>query len=88
MGILISQYKDPYYPTSIMESRRVFFVAQVNGTLLVAGILRNAEAFLPQWRQKLETLSQYFAAESWVNKIRSVVGISVSNPKSGVAEIV
>ena len=29
MGILISQYKDPYKPTSIMESRRVFFIAQV-----------------------------------------------------------
>ena len=26
MGIFISQYKDPYEPTSIMESRRVFFV--------------------------------------------------------------
>ena len=49
---------------------------QVNGTLLVAGILRNAEAFLPQWRQKLENLSQYFAAESWVEQNRDVVGIS------------
>ena len=29
IGILISQYKDPYRPTNIMESRRVFFVAQV-----------------------------------------------------------
>ena len=29
MEILISQYKDPYKPTSIMESRRVFFVAHV-----------------------------------------------------------
>ena len=29
MGILISQYQDPYKPTSIMESRRVFFVAQM-----------------------------------------------------------
>ena len=29
MGILISQYKDPYKPTGIMESRRVFFVAHV-----------------------------------------------------------
>ena len=29
MGILISQYKDPYKPTSIMESRRVFFVAHM-----------------------------------------------------------
>ena len=28
MGILISQYKDPYKPTSGMESRRLFFVAQ------------------------------------------------------------
>ena len=28
MGIFISQYKDPYKTTSIMESRRVFFVAQ------------------------------------------------------------
>ena len=27
MGIFISQCKDPYKPTSIMESRRVFFVA-------------------------------------------------------------
>ena len=25
MGILISQYKDPYKPTSIMESRRGLF---------------------------------------------------------------
>ena len=30
MGILISQYKDLYKPTSIMESRRVFFVAHVS----------------------------------------------------------
>ena len=29
MGILISQYKDPYKPTSIMESKRVFFVAHI-----------------------------------------------------------
>ena len=29
MGIFISQYKDPYKPTSIMESRRVFFVAHM-----------------------------------------------------------
>jgi len=29
IGILISQYKDPYKPTSLMESRRVFFVAQM-----------------------------------------------------------
>ena len=29
MGILWSQYKDPYKPTSIMESRRVFFVAHL-----------------------------------------------------------
>ena len=28
MGLLISQYKDPYKPTSIFESRRFFFVAQ------------------------------------------------------------
>ncbi len=27
MGIIINHYKDPYQPTSIMESRRVFFVA-------------------------------------------------------------
>ena len=27
MGIIISQYKDPYKPTSIMENRRVFFVS-------------------------------------------------------------
>ena len=54
----------------------------MNGTLLVAGILRNAEAFLPQWRQKLENLSQYFAAESWVEQNRDVVGISVSSKVS------
>ena len=29
MGIIINHYKDPYKPTSIMESRRVFFVAQM-----------------------------------------------------------
>ena len=29
MGFFISQYKDPYKPTTIMESRRVFFVAQL-----------------------------------------------------------
>ena len=29
MGIFISQYKDPYKPTSTMESRMVFFVAQL-----------------------------------------------------------
>ena len=32
MGILISQYKDPYKPTSIMESRRVIFVAHLSPT--------------------------------------------------------
>ena len=26
---LISQYKDPYKPTSIMESRRFFFIAHM-----------------------------------------------------------
>ena len=36
MGILISQYKDPCKPTSIMESRRVFFVAQLN--VVIKGI--------------------------------------------------
>ena len=35
MGIAISQYKDPYKPTSIMESRRVFFVAQMEMVLKV-----------------------------------------------------
>ena len=29
MGILISQYKDPYKPTSIMESRRDLLIAQI-----------------------------------------------------------
>ena len=29
IGIIISHYKDPYEPTSIMESKRFFFVAQV-----------------------------------------------------------
>ena len=29
MGILISQYKDPDIPTSIMESNKGFFVAQM-----------------------------------------------------------
>ena len=31
MGILISQYKDPYKPTSIMESRRGFFRSSIGG---------------------------------------------------------
>ena len=30
MGILISQYKDPYKPTSIMESSFFFSVAQIH----------------------------------------------------------
>ena len=34
MGILKGQYKDPYKSTSIMESRRVFFVAHVYSTKL------------------------------------------------------
>jgi len=29
MGILISQYTDPYKPTSIMESNKFFFVAHL-----------------------------------------------------------
>ena len=29
IGIIISQYKDPYYPTGIMESKRFFFVAHL-----------------------------------------------------------
>ena len=29
MGIIINQYKDPYYTTSIMETKRVFFVAHL-----------------------------------------------------------
>ena len=32
MGIIINHYKDPYQPTSIMESKRVCFMAQVNRT--------------------------------------------------------
>ena len=28
----MSQYKDPYYPTGIMESRRVFFVAHLESS--------------------------------------------------------
>lgn len=54
----------------------------MNGTLLVAGILRNAEAFLPQWRQKLETLSQDFAAESWVEQNRDVVVVFLCRTQS------
>ena len=34
MGILKGQYKDPYKSTSIMEFRRVFFVAHVYSTKL------------------------------------------------------
>ena len=34
MGILRSQYKDPYKPTGIMESRKVFFVAQLFAPIL------------------------------------------------------
>ncbi len=30
MGIMINPYKDPYQTTSIMESKRVFFVAQMD----------------------------------------------------------
>ena len=30
IGIIINHYKDPYWPTSIMESRSVFFVAHTN----------------------------------------------------------
>ena len=37
MGIIISHYKDPCKPTSIMESKRVFFVAQLS--LLAALVL-------------------------------------------------
>ena len=29
VGIIINHYKDPYWPSSIMESRRVFFVAHM-----------------------------------------------------------
>ena len=29
MGIIMNHYKDPYQSTSIMESKRVFFVAQM-----------------------------------------------------------
>ena len=41
MGILISQYKDPYKPTSIMESRRVFFVAQLSNCRIYIYIVYN-----------------------------------------------
>ena len=30
MGTIINHYKDPYQTTSIMESKRVFFVDRVN----------------------------------------------------------
>ena len=30
IGIIINHYKDPYEPTSIMESERVLFVAQMD----------------------------------------------------------
>ena len=33
LGILISQYKDPYKPTSKLESRRVFFLAQLDDSI-------------------------------------------------------
>ena len=37
MGVLTSQYKDPYKPTSIMESRRVSFAAHLNPSGVVTG---------------------------------------------------
>ena len=40
MGISISQYKDPYKPTSIMESRRFFFVTHILGV-----VMENREVF-------------------------------------------
>ena len=41
--IIINHYKDPFEPTSIMESRRFFFVAQVTPRSPVASLLRRPE---------------------------------------------
>ena len=45
MVISISQYKDPYKPTSIMESRRVFYVAQVVSKIFDYCVLHAASKF-------------------------------------------
>ena len=49
MGILISQSQDPYKPTcSIMESRRVFFVAQVFSAIFFAApIISFSTMYIP-----------------------------------------
>ena len=39
MGILRNDYQDPYSRTSIMKSRRVFFVAQMEVNIPVPWIL-------------------------------------------------
>ena len=38
IGIMIDHYKDPYQPTSIMESRRVFFVAHMSSVQNMSNI--------------------------------------------------
>ena len=44
MGILINHYKDPYSPSSIMESKRVFFVAHMKRThLSIHGAFKTSE---------------------------------------------
>ena len=43
IGIIVNHCKDPYKPTSIMESKRVFFfVAQVVFTRFFLGCWKNA----------------------------------------------
>ena len=50
---IINHDKDPYYTTSIMESKRVVFVAQM---VFVAGKLRNGPSF--QWHFEEDFLSK------------------------------
>ena len=58
MGILRSQYKDPYKPTSIMESRKVFFVAQLFAPIL-GGMMIQVDY------RTLDLYSAYFSFTGW-----------------------
>ena len=48
IGIIINHCKNPYSPTSIMESRRVFFVAQVIRVPTPSGHDGNLKFTLPE----------------------------------------
>jgi len=58
MGITINNYKDPYQTTSMMESKKVFFVAQLGVAPFPVIVTTRIITFLVYW----DSYSPSFAA--------------------------